>query len=137
MLWPRRSEWVVVIIHNRQCISINDNQAFDGPERKGKFSMAISVQIVRVVDVEEPPLELVLNRGLADPPLAVQQQAVVVNGLQDTSDQLTAAEEHVIVHDRGAGDIGIEFPAPEFRPPPVAAPQRSACWMEAEPVRSA
>ena len=58
--------------------------------------------VLRVVELLEPSLEMVLQRGLADAALAVEQQAVVVHRLQDAVDQAVAADEEVLVEHRSA-----------------------------------
>ena len=76
--------------------------------------------VIGIVELLEPSPELVLERGLADAPLAVEQQAVVVDRLQDAFDQLLPAEEHLGVEHRRAGDVGVETALHELTPPPSA-----------------
>ena len=60
---------------------------------------------------------MVLERGFADPPLTVEEEAVVVNRLQDAFDELLPAKEHFGVEYRRAGDVGVETALHELAAP--------------------
>ena len=49
-----------------------------------------------------------LNRRFANAPLTVDQQAVVMDGLQDAIDQVLATEEHGILEYRRSSDVRVE-----------------------------
>jgi hypothetical protein len=55
----------------------------------------------------QPDLELPQDGGLADPPLAVQQQAVLVQHAQDALEQRLAAEAHFGREHRRADDVRV------------------------------
>jgi len=35
------SKWVIIVVHNGQCRPIDDNQAFNGPEREREKGFAV------------------------------------------------------------------------------------------------
>ena len=86
---------------------------------------------VRIVERLEPPLQLVEQRGLADAPLAVEQQAVVVDRLEDALDERLAPEEEPLVEDRRPGDVGVELA------PPAARAAAASGWRRRRPDRPA
>ena len=51
----------------------------------------------RIVQLEQPPFEMMLNRSLTDSPLAKEQQAVVVDRLQNAIDELVSTHEQFVV----------------------------------------
>ena len=59
----------------------------------------LSTRLQAFVELLQAPPELVLERSLADPPLSVQQEAVVVQRLQDPVEQLLTAEKELVVED--------------------------------------
>ena len=61
-------------------------------------------------------LEVIEERRLPDPPLARDHEAVVVEDVHDPVEELAPAEEHVVGHDGGPGDVGVESAVQ--RPPP-------------------
>ena len=69
-------------------------------------------------------LQMVEERRLPDAALARDHQAVVVQHVQDAREQLLAAEEHLLGHDRRARDVGVE--AALHRAPPARALDRVA-----------
>src|SRR3990172_12368826 len=74
---------------------------------------SLQVEEDRDVAVGEPVGELLQDRGLADPPLPVDDQDVigklprqtVLNPVKD----VLPAEEHLGVGDRRAGDVGVQW----------------------------
>ena len=74
--------------------------------------------VARLV-LRQHALEVVQERGLADPPLAGDHQAVAVQGAQHALRQLLPPEEHLVVQHGRAGDVGIE--AQLHRAPPADA----------------
>ena len=71
-------------------------------------------------------LQVVEERGLPDPALARDHEAVVVERAQHARGELLAAEEHVVVEDGRARDVGVEAPAEGPAPAqPLRAPARA------------
>src|SRR5687768_9257937 len=64
----------------------------------------------------------------------MEQQAVVVDRLQDALDQWLAAVEKLFIQDRPAGDIGVELPCAEVALLPPAEDEQSD---RAQPERCA
>ncbi len=74
-----------------------------------------------IVELGQTLLQLMLKGGLADAPVAVEQNAVVVDSSQDVVQQPLAAKEALFFQNRSAGDIGVETPPQQ--PLAVACPQ--------------
>ena len=80
-----------------------------GQYHAGFIGFILQDVINLILHLQQTLLQPMLKRCLADAALTVEQDAVVVDRLEDAAQQLFPADEDVIPQNRGSGDIGIEY----------------------------
>ena len=64
--------------------------------------------VLRILQFFKPCFEMMLQARFADTPLAEEQQAVVVYGLQNPGDQVFTSKEQFLIKDRRTRHKGIK-----------------------------